>query len=264
MAIYRQIHIDFWQDELVAEFSPEDKYFYLYLMTNNKTTQCGVYRVNLRVMAFDLGWDKTTVEKLIDRFIGYGRIKYNADHSEIFMVNWLKYNSARSPKVASLIDKQIKEIKTEEFKTDVITLCIEYGYPIKTVSQPEPEPTPTEEPTPTPEKNASESLSSIIQFMQENGYGMVTPHVIQELEYLVEDIEIGLLKEALKISVENNVRKLSYVKKIISNLETEGIITLEQYQAKETERSASRTQVASRNKADFFNEFAASMEGELQ
>ena len=35
MAIYRNVHISFWTDAKVAdEMTPEDKYFFLYLLTN--------------------------------------------------------------------------------------------------------------------------------------------------------------------------------------------------------------------------------------
>lgn len=37
MAVYRHIHIDYWQDGFVLDLTPEEKYFYIYLMTNSKT-----------------------------------------------------------------------------------------------------------------------------------------------------------------------------------------------------------------------------------
>ena len=46
MAAYRHIHIDYWQDSFVLDLTPEEKYFYIYLMTNSKTTQCGVYSLH--------------------------------------------------------------------------------------------------------------------------------------------------------------------------------------------------------------------------
>lgn len=136
MAVYRQIRIDFWQDEMVVELSAEDKYFFLYLMTNNKTSQCGVYRINRRVMAFDLGWDASQVDKLLERFVKYGKIGYNRDNDEIMISNWLKYNKATSPKVAKVVSQELEKIKTEEFKAAVIHQCEKFGYPIDTVSIP--------------------------------------------------------------------------------------------------------------------------------
>lgn len=243
MAIYRQIHIDFWQDELVAEFSPEEKYFYIYLMTNNKTTQCGVYRVNLRLMAFDLGWDKTSVEKLLERFVEKGRVKFNPEHNELFMVNWLKYNSARSPKVASLIDKQIQEIKTDTYKQDVIRLCIQYGYPIKTVSQPEPEPEPElkPEPPPTPEViPADKNVSSLLSFWEANGFGLISGH---NTEVLMKELDIygyDLLIKALEIAVEANKRNMKYVLGILKRWDQDGIDSIEKYNAHEKARSSKK------------------------
>ena len=176
MAIFRQIHIDFWQDELIAEFTPEDKLFYLYLMTNSKTNQCGIYRINKRIMAFDIGWNVETVDKMLNRFVSYGRIKYNDSESEVFILNWLKHNSARSPKVATRVYTELKDVKTAGFKDEAIALCIEYGYPIDTVSiqvrnknknnnknnnkDEEPE-------TIEPEENASIPYSEIIAYLNE-------------------------------------------------------------------------------------------------
>ena len=63
MAVYRQIQVSFWQDTFVLDLTPEEKYFYLYLMTNSKTRQCGVYEVSRRVMELETGYNRETVEK---------------------------------------------------------------------------------------------------------------------------------------------------------------------------------------------------------
>lgn len=139
MAIFRQVHVTFWQDEMVIDLTPEQKYFYLYLMTNEKTTQIGVYRITKKVMAFELGYDPSTVDKLLKIFVENGRILYNEENQEILLCNWLKFNKANSPKVAKLLDKQIAEIKTPHFKNVVVTLCIQYQYPIHTEPQQEQE-----------------------------------------------------------------------------------------------------------------------------
>lgn len=242
MAIYRQIHIDFWQDELVADFTPEDKYFFLYLMTNGRTTQSGVYRINIRMMAFDLGWDKTTVEKMIDRFVKYGRIKYNELENEIFIVNWLKYNSARSPKVATVIDKQLLDIKTEEFKIDVITLCIQYGYPIRTISQPEPEPEPTKEPEPEPKtgntvgRSVGQDEMAVAIQTYESMIGVFPIGLSEELKYALDEFGMDLLTRSFKIAAENNKRTWSYVKGIHRSWSQAGIDSIQRLEALELER----------------------------
>lgn len=240
MAIYRQIHIDFWQDELVADFTPEDKYFFLYLMTNSRTTQSGVYRINIRMMSFDLGWDKTTVEKMLDRFVKYGRIKYNESENEIFIVNWLKYNSARSPKVASVIDRQLLDIKTEEFKQDVITLCIQYGYPIHTISQPEPEPTDNQ--NQNQQKNQQRKIGSVSRFGEvieqyESHIGQFPNGMAEKVEDALQEFGFDLLVKSFTIAAEKNNRNWRYIEGIHRNWRSKGIKTLERWEQLEAGRT---------------------------
>ena len=132
MAIYRQIQISFWQDELIIELDPEEKYFYLYLMTNDKTTQCGIYRINKKIVAFDTGWSIEKVDLMLDKFINHGRIEYNDKNKEIFIKNWLKFNKGTSPKVATVIDRELVNVKTAKFLNEVVEQCENYKYPIKT------------------------------------------------------------------------------------------------------------------------------------
>ena len=57
MATYRQIYISFWSDTKVCDdFSPEDKYFYIYLLTNPHTNICGCYEISSSQMAQELGY----------------------------------------------------------------------------------------------------------------------------------------------------------------------------------------------------------------
>ena len=69
MGIKRVVDVQFWNDDKVIEkFSPEDKFFMLYLMTNPHTTQLGVYAINVKHMEFELGYSKDTINVLLERF----------------------------------------------------------------------------------------------------------------------------------------------------------------------------------------------------
>ena len=128
MATYRNIHTSFWQDTFVLDLTPEEKYFYLYLMTNSKTTQCGVYELPKKVMELETGYNRETVDKLLDRFIEYKRVQYSEETKEILLINWHKYNSSKSPKVKACIEKEVSEIKHFPFKRYCIdTLYIDLG-----------------------------------------------------------------------------------------------------------------------------------------
>jgi hypothetical protein len=152
LAIYRQVHISFWQDDFVLDLTPEEKYFYLYLMTNSKTTQCGIYELPKKIIEFETGYNRETVDKLLDRFVGYGKILYCEDTKEIMIVNWIKHNWSTSPKVQSKITKELKDVKNKEFLSRFDSVCIQYGYCSDTGTQEEEE----EEKEETYKKNKEE------------------------------------------------------------------------------------------------------------
>jgi hypothetical protein len=130
VATYRQIHISFWQDGFVLGLTPEEKYFYLYLMSNSKTTQCGIYELPKRVIEMETGYNRETVDKLIERFMQYRKIDYYEQTQEIIIYNWIKHNSLKSPKVKACIAKELKTVKYQAFILLFKHLCIRYGYPI--------------------------------------------------------------------------------------------------------------------------------------
>ena len=79
MAKYRAIQVDFWEDGFVLDLTPEEKYFYLYLLSNSRTTQCGCYELPCKVIEMQTGYNRETVQKLLKRFEEYGKINYNEE-----------------------------------------------------------------------------------------------------------------------------------------------------------------------------------------
>ena len=104
---------DFWIDEkIIDEYSVEDKYFMLYILTCPKGNALGIYKSPIRLMAFELGYSSEAVKVLIERFDSkYNRIIYNQETQEIAVLNALKYNiqSGGSP-IADMIKRQLREV----------------------------------------------------------------------------------------------------------------------------------------------------------
>ncbi|ETI69455.1 DnaD domain protein [Neobacillus vireti] len=100
MAKFRMVRTDFWKNPIVSEeMTPEDKYFYLYLLTNPQTTQIGIYKITKKQMAFDLGYSIESVHSLMERFISHHKlIRYNPETRELAMKNWGKHNLDRGGK----------------------------------------------------------------------------------------------------------------------------------------------------------------------
>ncbi|WP_345911043.1 conserved phage C-terminal domain-containing protein [Bacillus altitudinis] len=114
MAKFRQVYTTFWNDPKVTEeMTPEDRYFYLYLITNPNTTQIGVYSITKKQMAFDLGYSIESINSLMDRFENHHElIVYNNETRELAIKNWAKYNLNKGGKpVLDCIAKELREIK---------------------------------------------------------------------------------------------------------------------------------------------------------
>lgn len=118
MAIYRTIQMSFWTDtKVVDSFTPEDKYFYLYLMTNPHTNLCGCYEVSMKQISDETGYTKETVEKLIERMEETHKvIRYSKQSKEILILNWSKYNWTTSNDFLRSLCKSISTIKDMDFK----------------------------------------------------------------------------------------------------------------------------------------------------
>jgi hypothetical protein len=114
MSIKRVVDVDFWNDNKVIDmFSPEDKYFMLYLLTNPHTTQLGIYEFNIKKAGFELGHSDDTIRVLLDRFENkYGMIKYSKSTSEIAIKNFLRHSIIKGGKpVEDLLIKEIGNVK---------------------------------------------------------------------------------------------------------------------------------------------------------
>lgn len=118
LAKYRNVQFDFWTDSKVMDcFTPEDRYFYLYLMTNPHTSLCGCYEITASQMALETGYQKEVINKLIIRFTEtHDVIRYDSKTRELLLLNWYKYNWHGSEKTMIGVQKGIEQIKNEVFR----------------------------------------------------------------------------------------------------------------------------------------------------
>lgn len=138
----RMIDTDLWKDESVmADFTAEDRYFWLYLLTNPHNNMCGVLKDTPTLFARDMGYHKDTIVNLIYRFNAVHNMIYcDAETKEIMVLNWYKYNWNKSPKIIAIIERELATIKSTEIKRllrermELVqglrdTLSIPYRYP---------------------------------------------------------------------------------------------------------------------------------------
>jgi len=126
MATFRKVHTKFWSDSFIQSLSPEKKFFYLYLLTNEATRQCGIYEITKQRISFDTGYTIDTVSILLNYFIELGKVKFNEQTNEMAIKNWALYNDSKSPKVQTCVNQELKLVKDKDL--------IQYLYSIDRVS----------------------------------------------------------------------------------------------------------------------------------
>ena len=131
MKNYRNISQSFWTDSKVDDdFTPEEKYFMLYLLTNPHTSVCGCYEISMKQMERETGYNADTVSRLISRMQDVHKvIRYDQETKEVLILNWHKYNWTKSEKLLRAVVSAAAHIKSEQFKSYVMhTVSIRYPY----------------------------------------------------------------------------------------------------------------------------------------
>jgi len=122
--MYRPIDIEFWQDEFILELSPEHKLTYLFLLTNRRTSQCGIYNIGLTIAQLELKFPEEKIQQHLKFFQERGKILYSEENKEIMLLNWYKYNNIHNHKnIRICINKELKRIKTTEFINTFYEIC---------------------------------------------------------------------------------------------------------------------------------------------
>ena len=274
MAKYRILQANFWDDGFVLDLTPEEKYFYNYLLTNGRASQCGCYELPYKIMEMQTGYNRETVEKLIKRFIEYGKIKYDSTTKEILIINWSKHNFSKSPKVRTCILKEVESIKNKEFQQYMYRVCIDYGYPIDTVSidygEKEKEKQKEEgktEPLICEEQEKNE-LKEFKKLYEEN-IGVVYPVTAEWLIEISSDVDIRLFKSAIEICAEKMNMNIAYLKGILKKWKDANITTYEQlesYRLQQENKKAKKVvngQLSKNKFANFEQTFTKYTENEL-
>ena len=108
------VHTAFWTDiQVIDHYSIEDKFFHLYLMTNDKTTQVGIYPLPMKVMSFETGFTTDDIQLMLERFKkDYGKILYSKKTQEVTVLHSLQYTILKGGKpVSDLMKRELSTVK---------------------------------------------------------------------------------------------------------------------------------------------------------
>lgn len=122
MEVFTKVERGYWQDEFILELTPEQKFFYLYLMTNNKVNTLGAYVFPLTMSTVELGYNKETVLKLLDHFAQVGKIIWDETTKEVFLLNWPKRNWNKKTATLRALKKDFGALKSPVLRETVALL----------------------------------------------------------------------------------------------------------------------------------------------
>ena len=112
MEVFTRVERGYWQDEFILELTPEQKFFYLYLMSNSKVNTLGAYVFPMTMSTLELGYNRDTVKKLLDHFVEAGKIMYDETTNEVFLLNWSKRNWNKRTATLRALKKDVDALKS--------------------------------------------------------------------------------------------------------------------------------------------------------
>lgn len=122
MEVFTKVERGYWQDEFILELTPEQKFFYLYLMSNSKVNTLGAYVFPMTMSTLELGYNRDTVKKLLDHFVEAGKIMYDETTNEVFLLNWPKRNWNKKTATLRALRKDFGALKSPVLRETVALL----------------------------------------------------------------------------------------------------------------------------------------------
>lgn len=112
MTRYRMLNTDFWMTPIVGEeLKKDEKFLYLYLLTNHLTTQIGIYRILKKQISIDMDISIEYVNSLLESLTKHQLIRYNSDTREVAIKDWGRAIQSRGGKpVLDCIESELKRV----------------------------------------------------------------------------------------------------------------------------------------------------------
>lgn len=114
----RLVDTELWNNEdIIENFTAEDKYFWLYLLTSPHNSICGVFKNKPALIARDMGLHKDTIINLLYRFQSVHHLIYaDSETDEIIILNWGKFNWTKSDDFMSAVRKHAETVQSSYIK----------------------------------------------------------------------------------------------------------------------------------------------------
>jgi hypothetical protein len=104
------VNDEFWTDTYVEDLDPSEKLIFLYLITNPLCNIAGIYEIKIKRIAYETGFDKEMVEKILGRFEKDQKIIRKNDW--IIICNFVK-NQANNPSVLQGVQRILDRLPSD-------------------------------------------------------------------------------------------------------------------------------------------------------
>lgn len=116
MALSRPVCVDFWLDKKVYDnLSTNDKLIFIYLLTNSRTLQQGIYTIPIGLISYETNIPLEDVEESLKKLEEVEIINYSRDTDEVAILNYNKYSILKGGKpVEACYNNIAKSVKNKE------------------------------------------------------------------------------------------------------------------------------------------------------
>lgn len=233
----RGIDSGIWSNPKIQGLSTASKLLYVYLTTNGAVNPAGLYRISFSSMSFDTGISVDDLPNLLTE-LATADVEYMSSRTIVWVKKFFE-RQCHSPQFAiaairglrrelpDFLEKWLEYNDTVliPYRYRIDTLLIEYGYPMGRVAIP---------PSAVPKAKAVNNkglgddkgegdaeIGGAFKCFEEN-IGMITPLIGEAIKDAMQEYPAGWVEDAIKVAVERNKRKWSYVRGILESWSRDG------------------------------------------
>lgn len=105
----RVVGTRFWKDRWIRSCDPLERYLFMYLITNDQTSLCGIYQSTTDEMAHDTGLDYRQIPLMMEKFEAAGKAAL-FEEEWVIVMNSIKHHNLNNMHIRRGIEKELEAL----------------------------------------------------------------------------------------------------------------------------------------------------------